>query len=158
MKKLKKVTGTWRGTYSYEPVEHLPARDAVPFALILKQGWFGHFTGTVTDNGPGGMPGTGVIEGYFSFPRIQFKKLMPVCYVTSSDGRLITLREYVIEQGHKCERDLPHPPIFYKGEFSSPSRAEGTWTIWAGPVSLGDGRTIQLPESSGGWSIESNAT
>ena len=127
MEKLKKVTGTWRGTYSYDSEEHLLARDAVSFTLVLKQGWFGHFTGTVTDNGPGGMLDTGVVEGYFSFPRIEFKKLMPICYVTTSDGRNITLREYVIEQGHKCERDVPHQPILYEGEFSSPTRAEGTW-------------------------------
>jgi len=152
---LKKVTGTWRGNYSYGPMEHIPKLEPVPFTLTLKQGWFGRFTGTVTDDGPRGMPGAGVIEGYFSFPRIEFTKRMPVCYVVTPDGRTITLREYIIEQGHNCERDVPHTPIFYEGKFSGPSRAQGTWILRAGPVSLGDGRAIQMSEARGGWSIES---
>lgn len=154
MDTLKKVTGTWKGTYSYEPMEHFPKRDPMAFTLTLKQGWFGRFTGTVTDDGPRSMPGTGVIEGYFSFPRIEFTKRMPVCYVAASDGRKLSLREYLSEQGHACERDVPHTPIFYEGEFSSPSRAQGTWIIRAGPVSLGDGRAVQVLEVRGGWSID----
>jgi hypothetical protein len=68
MNTLKKITGTWKGTYSYQPVEHILNLDPVAFTLILKQGWFGRFKGTVTDDGLGGMPGTGFIEGHFSFP------------------------------------------------------------------------------------------
>jgi hypothetical protein len=154
MDTLKKVTGTWQGTYSYDPVEHIPKFQPVPFTLNLKQGWFGRFTGTVTDGGPRGMPGTGVIEGHFSFPRIAFTKRMSVCYVTTPDGRTITMREYLIEQGHACERDVPHTPIYYEGKFSSSSRAQGTWFIRAGLVPLGDGRAVQMPEARGGWSIE----
>lgn len=155
--RLKKVTGTWHGTYGYAPVEHIPKREPVPFTLELKQGWFGRFTGTVTDHGQHGMPGIGSVEGYFSFPRIEFTKQMPVCYVATTDGRSITMREHLIEQGHSCERDVLHMPIFYEGEFSSSSRAQGTWIIRAGPVSLGDGRAIQVPESKGSWSIEGRA-
>jgi hypothetical protein len=157
MDTLKKVTGTWKGKYSYEPVEHIPKLDPVAFTLTLKQGWFGRFTGTVTDGGPRGMPGTGVIEGYFSFPRIEFTKRMPVFYVAAPDGRHISLREYLTEQGHTWERDVPHTPIFYEGEFSSPNRAQGTWIIRAGPVSLGDGRAVQMPEARGGWSIDATS-
>jgi hypothetical protein len=132
----------------------MPRREPVPFTLNLKQGWFGRFTGTVTDDGPRGAPGTGVIEGYFSYPRIEFTKRMPVCYIATPDGRRITLREYLIEEGQPCERDVPHTPIFYAGEFSGPNRAQGTWIIRAGPVSLGDGRSILLSETRGHWSIE----
>jgi hypothetical protein len=154
---IKKVTGTWKGTYSYEPVEHTPKLEPVAFTLTLKQGWFGRFTGTVADDGARGMPGTGLIEGYFSFPRIEFTKRMPVCYVFVPDGRSITLREYLTEQGHAYDRDVPHMPIFYDGAFLSPLRAEGTWIIRAGPVSLRDGRAVQVPEAKGGWSIEPSA-
>ncbi len=157
MDTLKEVTGTWQGTYSFEPVDDIPKLDPVPFTLSLKQGWFGRFTGTVTDGGPLGMPGTGFIKGHFSFPRIEFTKRMPVCYVATPDGRSITMRESLIEQGHTCERDMPHTPIVYEGEFSSPSRAQGTWIIRAGPFSLGDGRVVQMPEMRGGWSIDSSA-
>jgi hypothetical protein len=103
------------------------------------------------------MPGTGVIEGYFSFPRIEFTKRMPVCCVATPDGRRITMREYLIEQGHACERDVPHMPIFYQGEFLSPSRAQGKWIIRAGPVSLRDGRAIAMSEARGDWSIDADA-
>ena len=133
----------------------MPNLDSVPFTLFLKQGFFGRFTGTVTDDGPGGMLGTGVIVGYFSFPRIQFTKLMPVSYVVTPDGRIITFREHLIEHGFSCERDVPHSAIYYQGEFSSPHRAEGTWIIGDEPVQLPDGWAIEGVASSGGWSIES---
>ena len=102
---IKIVTGTWRGAYNYEPSDLMPKRDPVPFTLTLKQGWFGHFAGSVTDDATCGMPGTGVVDGYFSFPRIEFTKRMPVCYVATLDGRHITLREFLIERGHICDRD-----------------------------------------------------
>ena len=154
MDKLKKVTGTWRGTYSFDAVEHMPIRDAVPFTLALKQGWFGRFTGTVTDDPVRGMPGVGTVAGRFSFPRIEFTKQMPVCYVRTTDGRSIPLREYLIEQGQVCEQDIPHVPIFYQGEFSSRGWAQGIWIIRAGPVSLLDGRYLQIGEWRGTWSLE----
>jgi hypothetical protein len=153
MNTLKKVTGTWRGTYRYDAVEQIPKLVPVPFTLMLKQGWLGRFTGTVTD-GPGSRPETGVVEGYFSFPRIEFTKQMPVCYVATPDGRNITLRQFLIEQGQTCERDVPHMPIFYQAEFSDARHAHGTWIIRAGRLSLLDGRAIQMPEATGGWSIE----
>ena len=99
MNTLKKISGTWRGTYTFDAVKTNPALQPVPFNLTLKQGWFGRFTGTVLDDPARGMPGTGAIEGYFSFPRVEFTKQMPVCYVVTPDGRNITLREFLIEQG-----------------------------------------------------------
>jgi hypothetical protein len=47
----------------------------------------GHFTGLVNEDPPNGMPGNGTIDGYFGFPRIDFKKQMPICYVATPDGR-----------------------------------------------------------------------
>src|SRR5260370_17802194 len=114
MDTLKKVTGTWRGIYGYEPSEQMAKRDPVAFTLTLKQGWFGRFTGGVTDDASGGMPGVGAIEGYFAYPRIEFTKWMPVFYVAAPDGRTISLREYLTEQGHTCDREMPHTPIFYQ--------------------------------------------
>ena len=154
MDKLKKVTGTWRGTYSYDPSEHLPNRVPVPFTLVLKQGWFGHFTGSVTDDEVSGMPGTGVIDGYFSFPKIEFKKFMPVCWVAMSDGRRGPLRQFLSEKGHQCDRDIPHQSIFYDGDFLQPNHAEGTWIIRAGPLSVGNGLVVQMRGIKGTWKIE----
>ena len=155
MEKLKKVTGTWHGTYAYESPELAAKRQPVPFTLILKQGWFGRFTGSVTEQDPApGIRGSGAIEGYLSFPRIEFHKRMPVCYVALPDGRNITMRECLIKQGHTCERDVPAPPIFYQGEFSSARQARGTWIIQAQRIPLADGSAIQMPETKGVWSIE----
>ena len=152
--KLKAITGTWRGEYCYDVSPHIAEHAPVSFTLILKQGWFGKFSGSVTDSGPGGVPGSGTIEGYFSFPRMEFIKRMPVYYVATVSGGNSTLREHLIEQGHPCERDVPHPPIFYEGEFTSPTRARGTWIIRGGPVLLGDGATVETPKVTGCWSIE----
>ena len=135
----------------------MPRRDPVPFTLILKQGWFGRFSGTVTDDASRGMPGTGVIDGYISYPRVEFYKKMPVSYVATPDGRSISLRDFLIEQGHACNHDIPHRPIFYQGEFSDPRHAQGTWIIEAGPLPLGDGRVVKMAETKGTWKIETDA-
>jgi hypothetical protein len=157
MHTLKKVTGTWRGSYSYDPSERMANREPVPFTLTLKQGWFGRFAGGVTEDPSRGVPGTGVIEGYFSSPRIEFYKEMPVSYVATPDGRRITFRDFLIEQGHVCEQDIPPRPIFYQGEFSDSHHAQGTWIIEAGPLPLGDGRGLKMTETKGTWNIEYDA-
>src|SRR6266404_5280975 len=155
MEKLKKITGTWHGTYAYEPTELTAKRQPVPFTLILKQAWFGRFTGSVTEQDPApGVSGIGAIEGYFSFPRIEFRKRMPVCYVALSDGRSIGLREYLTEQGHTCESDVPATPIFYEGDVSDAGRAQGSLIIHAQPIPVVDGRAIPMPDTKGVGSIE----
>jgi len=158
MERLRNVTGTWQGTYAYESPEQAAKRQPVPFTLILKQGWFGRFTGSVTEQNPAPrIRGGGVIEGYLSFPRIEFHKRMPVYYVALPDGRNITMRDCLIEQGHTCERDLPGPPIFYQGVFSSARRAQGTWIIQTQRIPLAGGVAIQTTETKGVWSIETRA-
>jgi hypothetical protein len=157
MEKLKRVTGLWRGIYSFDASERLPQRAPVSFTLNLKQGWFGRFKGSVTDDPASGMPGTGVIFGRLSFPRIAFIKQMPVCCVAVPGGSMITLREYLIGNGYHCEKDPPHSPILYEGEFSSPSLAQGTWVIRAGQRSLPDGRALKTLETKGSWSMEACA-
>ena len=158
MNTLKKVAGTWRGTYEHELRDTMPRREPVPFVLILNQGWFGRwfgrFTGIVAEDATRGMPGTGLIKGFFSYPRIQFHKKMPVGYVSTPGGRSLTLRDYLIEKSHVCNHDIPHRPIFYQGTFSDPRHAYGTWIIEAGPLALGDGRVIKMGKTKGTWKIE----
>jgi hypothetical protein len=156
MAKVKNITGTWQGVYSFDDTQIL-GLQSVPFTLTIKQRWFGRFRGTVTDDAPPGMPGAGAIEGYFSFPRIEFMKAMPVCYIATPDRRVITLREYLIENGETCEHDVPHRPILYEGSFLSPTRAEGTWIIKAGVAALGDGRGVRLGEVTGTWTMQPRA-
>lgn len=134
----------------------MPRRDPVPFILTLKQGWFGRFSGSVIDAASHGMPGTGVIVGYISYPRVEFYKKMPVSYVTTPDGRRVSLRDFLIEQGHVCDHDIPHTPIFYQGEFSDLRHAQGTWIIEAGTLPLGDGQAMKVAETKGTWKIEAD--
>ena len=153
MDKLKKVTGTWRGKYRYDPAGY-GACQPVSFTLKLNQGWFGRFTGTVTDDSPGGMPDTGTIVGYFSFPKIEFTKQMPVCYVQSKDGGMIRFRDYLAQEGHPGERDFSHPPILYTGEFSTPNHAQGTWVIKQYPVMLSSGVSLGFGQATGTWTLD----
>ena len=145
-----KITGTWCGTYS----QRLPELARVSFKLILKESEFGQFTGAVIDESAGGMPGVGTIEGHFKFPHIVFVKRMPVSYVVSTDGRHLRLREYLAECGHACDRDLPHPPIFYRGEFADPTFAHGTWLIRPERLALDDGTALDMPTAEGDWNFE----
>jgi hypothetical protein len=154
MAKLRKVTGVWRGVYSYEISKTMPGFEPVPFTLILKQGWFGYFKGSVNDDPKLGMPETGRIEGHFSFPKIEFTKLMPVCRIAMPDGRRGTLREFLIERGIRCDHDIPHKPIKYNGEFSDPQHAQGIWIIEPGPLSLASGEVVRIPGARGNWKME----
>jgi hypothetical protein len=148
------VTGVWQGTYCHEHREPFLNREPVPFTLTLDQGWFGRFKGTVTDDGPHGMPGGGVVVGHFRFPRIEFTKRMPVCYVCARDGRMISLREYLAELGRSCKFDVPHAPIVYQGEFFGSTEVKGTWMIRPSRVWIGKARSIGMQGNSGTWSME----
>jgi hypothetical protein len=154
MEKRKKVTGTWRGSYGYLKPEVLARSPRVPFMLVLKQGLFWRFFGTVIEDKPLGMPGTGRVEGYFSFPRIEFTKRMPIGYTKSKDGQWITLSDCLRSRQIQCDRDLPHPPIFYEGAFYDTGRIKGTWIIRAKQIQLPDGIALPAQETSGDWEIE----
>lgn len=154
MQKCRNVSGSWRGSYGYSQPDELAKCERVSFTLIIKQGWFGRFTGTVTEDAPGGMPGTGLIEGFFDFPRVEFMKRMPVGYVASPDGRQITLRDYLAAQGYQYDHDLPHPPVVYQGAFYDTGRIQGIWIIKPGHISLPDGKALPVGQASGGWNIE----
>jgi hypothetical protein len=147
----KNVTGTWRGSYTG------PKGDdsaPVPFTLELKQGWFGHFTGQVSEDPTLGMPGRGTIDGYFGFPNIHFVKRMPVCYVRSQAGGWITLRQHLRMEGFACEHDREHPPVIYQGAFFEPNRARGTWIIGGWFVPLPGDESYPFAEVSGDWTLE----
>jgi hypothetical protein len=153
LERLQKVTGNWRGSYGYES-NQLKNLIPVPFTLKLEQGWLGHFTGNVTEDVARGMPGLGVIDGYFAFPNIEFTKQMPVCYIATPDGQRITLRERLISKGYPCEHDIPHPPIFYEGEFVDANRAEGTWILKAVQIPLPNGEKLPMSEATGIWFMQ----
>jgi hypothetical protein len=158
MSTLAGITGIWHGSYWHDRREPFLMREPVPFTLTLDQGWFGRFKGTVADGGPQGMPGDGVVAGRFRFPRIEFTKRMPVCYVGTRDGRMISLREYLAEQGYRCDFEVPHSPIFYQGEFVNSTEVKGTWVIRPGRIWIGKGRSIGTQGGNGSWSMELKPT
>lgn len=150
----KKVTGVWRGTYGYGKRDTLAGMKPVRFTLKLKQGWLSHFTGSVTEDAPQGIPGTGIIDGYFGAPTIEFTKQMPVGYVSQPDGGRITLREHILAQGQKCEDELPSSPIFYLGNFIDANRVQGTWLIRPQQITLPGGGAFSVAQRSGFWCAE----
>jgi hypothetical protein len=154
MEKCKKITGTWRGFYAYLKPEQLAASSRVSFTLVLKQGWFWRFAGSVTEDPPAGMPGQGRVEGYFSFPRVEFTKRMPVGYALSPAGQLITLRDHLRSHGVHCDQDLPHPLISCEGEFYDTNRIKGTWIIRPQHIPLPGGKALPIAETSGNWEME----
>jgi hypothetical protein len=125
----KKVIGVWRGCYGYGPRGDRPGLVPVTFTLRLKQGWTSHFTGSVTEDVAAGMPGIGVVDGYFAFPGFELTKQMPVGYVMTEDGGRKTLREYMAEGGMDLQQELSGPPILYQGRFLDANRVQGTWII-----------------------------
>ena len=150
----EKVTGVWRGVYGYGERQKLAGMGPVAFTLKLKQGWTEHFTGSVTEDAPQGTPGTGAVDGYFDCPKIEFTKQMPVGYIIRSDGTRITLREYILAEGHKCEQDLPSLPIFYQGVFLDSNQVQGTWIIKPHQIPLQGSLSISSPQMSGFWCAE----
>ena len=157
MEKCKKISGTWRGFYDYLKPESLATTGRVPFTLVIKQGWFWRFAGTVTEEQPLGMPGNGRVEGYFSFPRVEFTKRMPVGYFRSGEGDQVSMTDYVRSLGIQCEGNLPHPPIFYEGTFCETGRVKGTWIIQPTQIPLPGGNSLPMSGASGDWQIEFQA-
>jgi hypothetical protein len=150
----KKVAGVWRGVYGYGERKQLAGMAPVAFTLKLKQGWSEHFTGSVTEDTPRGVPGTGTIDGYYKSPTIEFTKQMPVGYVTGPDGTLITLREYLIANGHPCGHELPSALIFYRGTFLDTNRVQGTWLINPQRFRLPGSDPLITARVSGFWCAE----
>lgn len=150
----KKVTGVWRGCYGYGPRGDRPGLVPVTFTLRLNQGWTSHFTGTVTEDAPAGMPGTGTVGGYFAFPNFELTKQMPVGYVKTEDGGRKTLREYLVDEGMDLQEELPGPPILYQGRFLDANRVQGTWIIQRQRLRLPNGKTYTSPGGAGYWCAE----
>jgi hypothetical protein len=150
----KKITGLWRGVYGYIPSGTASPLKNVSFTLKLKQGWFGHFTGAVIEDAPEGMPGTGMIDGYYKSPNIEFTKGMPVGYFINKDGSRLTFREYILSQGHPCDHELPSPPIFYEGTFLDAGHVQGTWTIRPWKIPFPDGTGSMFGGRIGYWCAE----
>ncbi len=79
---------------------------------------------------------------------------MPVGYITKADGGRGTLREYFMEHGHACDKELPSPPISYEGTFLDANRVQGFWVIRPIRVSSPDGWGITLSQTTGLWCAE----
>ena len=150
----KKVTGVWRGVYSYGPRDTIPGFGSVAFTLKLKQGWLAHFDGSVTEDAPQGNPHAGTADGYFNSPSIEFTKQMPVGYAIGADGNRRTLRENLLAGGHPCEHELPSPSIFYQGTLLDANRMQGIWTISAQRIPLAGGKVLPIPPAAGFWCAE----
>jgi hypothetical protein len=151
----KTVIGVWRGVYLYTEPTALAAIKPVSFTLRLtKQSLLGHFTGTVTEDAPEGTSGTGVINGYYGAPTIEFTQQMPVAYTVKPDSSHIPDRVLIIAAGNNYPQDLPGPVISYEGEFLDARRMQGAWTIHPQKFPLPGGRAFLTSLVSGYWCAE----
>jgi hypothetical protein len=148
-----KISGVWRGAYGYENKGVL-GEKVVPFTLTIKQGWLGHFAGTVFEDSPMGTPEVGKVDGFFEWPTVEFTKQMPAGYLARPDGCRMTFREYFIEHGHACENELPSPPISCRGTFLDGNRVQGFWLLKPTRITLPDGWGITIPQTTGPWCAE----
>lgn len=148
------LTGTWRGTYSYDDPEmsrHAPA--AVGFELHPRQTrwqrFWGSFTGQVTDDAPWGVPGEGAVRGSCAGGRVRFTKLLPELYLTGSEG-LISLREFLVAHDCQLRRHMVHPPIYYDGAVTEDGSIAGTWLMAAMTLRLdAHGSELRFPRTTG---------
>jgi hypothetical protein len=152
MATCRNISGNWRAVYHYSPNPQLPYLPPVRFALTLKQGWFGRFTGTSVDE-PNGVPGVGGIEGRLAGSSIKFVRQMSECFVF--EGHLtVSLRDYLTSLGESCDFELPVPPIYYAGQFADGQLANGTWTIPETIVKFPDGHELIIDVTIGTWAME----
>ena len=111
------ISTSWVGYYAYDVIDEAEIElPTVTFKMSWKFGWFGRFSGTVND-GPLGMPETGIIKGRFRNGKIDFTKYMPVESLFNTDGST-------------TRTNRPHPPIYYYGEYDESTKSlEGRWYI-----------------------------
>ena len=144
----KKITGVWRGAYSYGKRNESAETTPVAFVLKLEQGSMNHFSGMVVEHG---SPGSGTIDGYFKWPSIDFTKQMPVRYTMDPDGVRMTMSEFFLAQGYQCKHDLLGPRIFCQGTFLDANRMQGTWIINPEWLRSSDGFIFPTPRMAGFW-------
>lgn len=148
------LSGSWRGLYSYDPEYELDGYR-VEFDLDLKRmpwAWLtGAFRGTVQD-GTGGMPGLGGIYGTLRGVQLRFCKSMPVAYIMEG-GKLITMRESVLKEGYRVDKEIPDSPIFYEGTFRDHDYASGSWVKPEARLPIPSVGVIPTCKCSGQWTL-----
>ena len=106
------LTGTWHGTYAYDsPL--MP--EQVGFSIEIEELESGRFQGQVQD-GEGGHPMAGRIEGKSQGSNIEFVKTMPATLFRLPGGSFAT-------QPGKAQM------IHYRGLSEEPNTFKGTWTL-----------------------------
>jgi hypothetical protein len=151
-----RLAGTWAGTYEFYGHGGFEPLAPSNFTLWLRDGFFGRFRGFVRDDPFTGMPDTGKIDGVLRADQVSFTKRMPRMFFGSAEGQPPKpMSELVLPDGSKPFDDVPHPLLHYRGVLSvSGTSATGTWTLEAIRCVSRDGRaTIELPSSTGTWSI-----
>jgi hypothetical protein len=122
----------------------------VAFTLTLEQSVPWRFGGSVQD-GDGGMPDVGAIDGRVAWRCVMFSKRMPRYMVVHAD-EVMTAREHFALTRPNCDiGELAHPTIRYIGMLSSDGRqVRGLWRVgWHHVPGIGF-----FPPFSGTWDAQ----
>ncbi len=124
-----RMRGKWVGEYEMPKDGDLP-RHMVSFTLVLKDAWFGIFSGTVQDDPQAGMPERGTVRGKITGMEVEFTKRMPVAYVRTAT-RPTRLSASVEQYGIPRQAGaVEHPPIVYRGRYlPDQDSIAGEWRI-----------------------------
>lgn len=153
------VTGQWVGQYEYNACDELPTPPPpVKFTLIVRQGWFGRFRGTIQDDPVCGAPEQAQTWGRVNETGLTFMKRYPVVYV-GVESTHVKLRDYLeMELGLELDENIEPMPIHYEGLVDAAGQSvQGTWHISAHGIpfqSREQWMVLDIAPTSGTWKME----
>jgi hypothetical protein len=156
------MTGRWSGHYTYEDSPTSPEFfPATPFLLLAKQGWFGCFSGTVTDAPLQTNQEVAYISGWIGMKEAYFKKQYPRLFFFG-ENRNISFRESLALEGLTLDEDIPSSPIHYTGIYDETNDSiSGTWIIHPEDLQFkcsGQLMGMQVEELRGSWTARRETT
>jgi hypothetical protein len=154
------LTGTWRGTYSFDHVEKLPRLPVspIPFEMTLKQGWFGFISGTAQDDPKSGMAEPAKVRGRFKGGRLSIVKVHALFRVVH-EGKFESPQQLADRYRVALDEFPPaHPRIRCIGTLTDNAERgpsfTGVWILAAGELQIPGSRALETPELRGTWTMK----
>ncbi|TWT51777.1 hypothetical protein [Allorhodopirellula solitaria] len=130
---------SWAGTYRYNHSGFMPQpTPAVAFQMSISLGWFGRFSGKITEDDHG-VPETALVQGRVRGTRISFRKWYPSFWMASESGeniRVPGLKPFV---------------LYYRGDVTHDfAQVNGVWEIPAESRYINE-QEWEFPAAAGTW-------